>query len=1347
MKPLFSSVLISVALMLITAQGAFGQFSGAFDHTNWQPSPSDGTIDALENQLMLIGAEGSDGSIEYTITVNSDLLINFDWQFNTTDEGANYDPGYYTINGNQYQFTDDQGALSQMGNAVVFVPQGAAFGFRQHSDGCCGVGTLVITNFTYEASDAPGGGASCDQALPVMENEINITTGSQSGIWHSFIMPNDEGKKLVFDVPAGGNAQVYHGSCNDMEFVDSFFGSAAVISTVPPGDNIFIEFFSEDPAFGWTLSVLDVTPGEFCENAIVANTGENNVVVNDGLSEVWYSYLVPESPQKLLISSEAFEVVQIYKGGCSSLSYEAGAFSNVEITALEPGEPFYIKWSTNFSDQDFIWAISEVAFEAGDLCSSALQAVDGENAAESDGGDKWFTFRMPDEPGKKLVITSSISGDLDVYVGSCSNLDAQHSGVVDVTLTSLFPGQQVYIRWRTDYPDQLLWNLVVEDLQPGEGCLTALEIDVNVNSGDVLIQAGLEQAWYRVSIPANKKLIVSSPTTKYVENFVGPCENNTLQIVDGPGGFESPNFVGGQTALIRWFPTGETFTFNVSFAELLPGEGCSTAPVADVGPNLLVSDGLISTYIYGFTMPLGSPKKLKLTSAENNYVNFYHGPCGSMEFAEEGFGNIEHSGFSPGETVFINWSVSPGDNFSWQLVLEDIGPGDDCTLAIEAVEGINNTSLAPQWFTFTMPNTGDITISSLGFTNSDTYLKIYDGCSGNQLAESDDFDNVQSQVTLDNVEAGTILKIKWDDDYDNVGFDWSIALLSVSQTITFDAISERSILDSPFDLIATATSNLPVILTSQNENVATIDGSTITIVGIGSTDITASQPGNQSFNAAAPVVRMLTVVKAAQSITFEIIPNKTIEDVDFSINASSTSDLAVTFESADAAVATVNGNTITIVGVGSTEITASQPGNEIYTAAVPVMRTLVVKKLSQSITFESISDKMVDDPDFELIVSSSSGLPVTLVSSNQAVATISDNVVNIVGPGSTTITATQTGNNTYGAATAVQQQFSVTANQSITFASLAEKTFGDAPFQLSATASSGLEVIFESSDPSIASVAGNKLTILHAGLVDITAYQAGNESYAASAPVMRSLIIFKKAQEINFTTISAKTLGDVAFQLNASTNSLLDVNYLSSDPTIAGIMGNTITLLAAGSVMITASQDGNNDFLAAAPVEQTFCVNPPRPSITASFADTGAPLLTSSAATDNQWYHNEDAIGGATGVNYTVTSGGQFTVLTKTGECSSDFSEAFSVLITDIHSGNEIALYPNPVDDYLLIQGIDEHAIIEMVSASGVRHNAYSEWIASEGNMRVMVSSLSSGVYTLLIQQKNRVSRLRFFKK
>ena len=94
--------------------------------------------------------------------------------------------------------------------------------------------------------------------------------------------------------------------------------------------------------------------------------------------------------------------------------------------------------------------------------------------------------------------------------------------------------------------------------------------------------------------------------------------------------------------------------------------------------------------------------------------------------------------------------------------------------------------------------------------------------------------------------------------------------------------------------------------------------------------------------------------------------------------------------------------------------------------------------------------------------------------------------------------------------------------QSITFDPLVERTYGDMDFVLTGTASSGLPVTYASSDPSVATVSGDVVTITGAGTTTITASQDGNEQYEAALPVDNDLIVNQKQLTVTGTTVADK---------------------------------------------------------------------------------------------------------------------------------------------------------------------------------------------------------------------------------
>ncbi|MBU6170509.1 MAG: immunoglobulin domain-containing protein [Verrucomicrobia bacterium] len=302
-------------------------------------------------------------------------------------------------------------------------------------------------------------------------------------------------------------------------------------------------------------------------------------------------------------------------------------------------------------------------------------------------------------------------------------------------------------------------------------------------------------------------------------------------------------------------------------------------------------------------------------------------------------------------------------------------------------------------------------------------------------------------------------------------------------------------------------------------------------------------------------------------------------------------------------------NTTIHVRLSPTADAGTYSGNISLTSTGATEKTIAtasstISKAAQTIdAIASISNKAFGDAAFAVTApSSSSSLPVTL-SVKSGPATISDNTVTLTGAGTVVLAANQSGNANYNAAAEVTTSFSVSkAAQTIgAFTSIGNKTFGDAPFAVTApTASSGLAITLSvKSGP--ATISGNIVTITGAGTVVLAANQAGNADYAAATEVTTSFSVAKVAQTIGaFISISNKTFGDAPFAVIApSSSSSLPVTLsVKSGP--ATISGNTVTLTGAGTVTLAANQAGSDNYAAAPEVTTTFSVAKATPTLTSS---------------------------------------------------------------------------------------------------------------------------------------------------
>ncbi len=168
--------------------------------------------------------------------------------------------------------------------------------------------------------------------------------------------------------------------------------------------------------------------------------------------------------------------------------------------------------------------------------------------------------------------------------------------------------------------------------------------------------------------------------------------------------------------------------------------------------------------------------------------------------------------------------------------------------------------------------------------------------------------------------------------------------------------------------------------------------------------------------------------------------------------------------------------------------------------------------------------------------------------------------------------------------TIIEESFNVTlTKRRITVtADALTKTYGDADPILSYTITSGSLVSGDVLTGSLVREAGETVGeyTINQGSLDNANYEITYESSVFT--------ITKASQTINFDEVTHED--EDVFELTAVASSGLTITYTSSDTSIATISGNTITVLAPGNTIITAYQEGNNNFEAAEPVEQELNV-------------------------------------------------------------------------------------------------------------------------------------------------------------
>lgn len=140
----------------------------------------------------------------------------------------------------------------------------------------------------------------------------------------------------------------------------------------------------------------------------------------------------------------------------------------------------------------------------------------------------------------------------------------------------------------------------------------------------------------------------------------------------------------------------------------------------------------------------------------------------------------------------------------------------------------------------------------------------------------------------------------------------------------------------------------------------------------------------------------------------------------------------------------------------------------------------------------------------------------------------------------------------------------------------------------------------------VAGQASCTTSALGGGSHPIQAAFSGSPTFAPSTGTLTQ-IVNRVWQTIDFFALPARILGTAPFAVAATSSSGLAVTFATLTPSICTVTGTTVTLLAAGTCTIRASQAGDANYLPAPVVDQSFNVVPAHSSLVLATSNASVP--------------------------------------------------------------------------------------------------------------------------------------------
>lgn len=407
--------------------------------------------------------------------------------------------------------------------------------------------------------------------------------------------------------------------------------------------------------------------------------------------------------------------------------------------------------------------------------------------------------------------------------------------------------------------------------------------------------------------------------------------------------------------------------------------------------------------------------KVSLTIASDSKIKVYGASDPTWSAAITGFVNSESATISDtsftfagtGGTSYSSSATAPSNIGSYLITPS----GATTTFSSGSIDNYNISYATGMYSISTSPRTVTIAAKTKVYGGSDPSLTY---TLDTPLAGADSAEATWSRASGDSV-GNYLLSLSLANS--NYAFTYTGAALSITKaTLTATASSPSVTYGASTPTINVSYSGF---VNSENATstafttglVAPTCSSTYTITTAATTNVVTSCTGASATNYDFSYVNGAFVVgKATQTITFAIPSDRGFSATSFNLAPTASSGFTPTLTSNDALKCTVVGLAVTMVSQGTCSLTASQIGDSNYHAAIAVTRTFEINGKADPVllAFSDVS-KRKGDVVFDLSLPNSSVPGIfTFSSGSTSVATITNDKVTVVAPGTSLITATFT---------------------------------------------------------------------------------------------------------------------------------------------------------------------------------------------------------------------------------------------------------------------------------------------------------------------------------------------------
>lgn len=637
------------------------------------------------------------------------------------------------------------GTQTTMNGAQMAYPQKAYIAYEGHTlyiSAKSYSGTSVGFTASFDA-DASFGGLSQDDPMTIVTDGSRMVYGdvySNSSSYSYATYTADSDGVLVLTATGYVSYTVEGGASGTFEHTNGAYEASL---TVRSGQTYNITF-SGYGAFVLTAEMTHPTEGSF-EMPFEIQEGDNTVPASHG--EYWYTYTNTKTGYGVISSDNTLNGgnIKVYRStydvqnGQVYAQVEGGYNLRFEMPSV--GTTYYIcitKVESSTDDETFTFTAED--YQPGDQESNPIvieQLPATGISTEAVGGTRYYAVNIPAGEHKFLNVaaTSDIENEsttVAVYTEGNSYSATTGNSSVRAEVNGGEAGRRYIIRWISQESTPIIFDVSLEDINPGDLISEPIEASLGTNTIDA---AGTR--YYTYTPTKNCKLVLTTERIEttasfYIFNYGGyppvTASNDgaeyTLSVTEG-----TQYYIQLDNA-----EAGETFT--LAEADFEHGESRDNPIIVDngtftFGPETYVDYWLQYTadrdgkLVIECDVPYNYTERMQYGKSTDNYLSdmvmsSYDGSSSTTVYGAE-------VNAAEGDVFLVNLKMtSPHDGCKVTFKIRDFEAGEAASTAIElqkdetvSVPSVSRT--APMWYKVSLPEASKVTITADNFVSGYWY--------------------------------------------------------------------------------------------------------------------------------------------------------------------------------------------------------------------------------------------------------------------------------------------------------------------------------------------------------------------------------------------------------------------------------------------------------------------------------------------------------------------------------------------------------------------------------------------------------------------------------------------------